>query len=123
MGGVGGGGGVVLESSGSNNHPLRFLSYFGRCGGVGQGGGREGEIGGDQTSGKGAGDGGEHQQCGVHWFHLLGSLKNQTIDLIWEMGGGAPESSVGATRAGGPGRRARGRWGGGIREQSPFGLP
>ena len=29
----GGGWGVVLESSGSNNHPLRFLSYLGRCGG------------------------------------------------------------------------------------------
>ena len=41
VGGVGGWG-VVLESSGSNNHPLRFLSYFGRCGGWAReaGGGR-----------------------------------------------------------------------------------
>ena len=83
----------------------------------------------------------------VHWFHLLGSLENLTIGLLagdegrqawggWarEAGkggkmGGAPESTVGATRkapetdlagdeggrrgGGGPGRRARGgRWGG-----------
>ena len=79
-------------------------------GGVGQGGGQGGV------------DGGGHQravweQQGVHWFHLLGSLKNLTIGLIWLVTrgggvggvgqgggqggvdwGGAPESSVGATR-------------------------
>ena len=56
------------------------------------------------------------EQQGVHWFHLLGSLKNLTIGLIWlvtrgggvggvgqgggqgGVDGGAPESSVGATR-------------------------
>ena len=52
------------------------------------------------------------EQQGVHWFHLLGSLKNLTIGLIWLAWGGvgqgggqggvdvggAPESSVGATR-------------------------
>ena len=61
--------------------------------------------------------GGVWEQQGVHWFHLLGSLKHLTIGLIWlvtrgggvggvgqgggqggQMGGGAPESSVGATR-------------------------
>ena len=76
-------------------------------GGVGQGGGQGGV------------DGGGHQravweQQGVHWFHLLGSLKNLTIGLIWLVTrgggvggvgqgggqggvdwGGAPESSVG----------------------------
>ena len=41
----------MLESSGSNNHPLRFLSYLGRCGGwAREAGGGEGEMGGDQTS-------------------------------------------------------------------------
>ena len=37
---------MVLESSGSNNHPLRFLSYLERCGGwareAGGGGGGDG---------------------------------------------------------------------------------
>ena len=38
--------GVVL-----NNHPLRFLSYLGRCGGwAREAGGGEGAMGGDQTS-------------------------------------------------------------------------
>ena len=103
-----------------------------------------------QGGGQGGVDGRGHQRA--HWFHFLGSLKNLTIGLIWlvtrgggvggvgqgggQRGGrwgGAPESSVGATRrslvpllglpydlAGdeggrcggcGPGRRARGgRW-------------
>ena len=41
-----------------------------------------------QGGGQGGVDGGGHQravweQQGVHWFHLLSSLKNLTIGLIW----------------------------------------
>ena len=51
MGGVGGVGGGAREQCGSNNHPLCFLSYLGRCGGWAREAGRgEGEMGGDQTS-------------------------------------------------------------------------
>ena len=84
-----------------------LVTRGGGVGGVGQGGGQGGV------------DGGGHQravweQQGVHWFHLLGSIKNLTIGLIWlvtrgggvggvgqgggqggvDGGGGAPESSV-----------------------------
>ena len=42
---------MVLESSGSNNHPLRFLSYLGGVGGwAREAGGGGGGDGGDQTS-------------------------------------------------------------------------
>ena len=41
-----GGSGVVLESSGSNNHPLRFLSYLERCGGWAREAGGRGRWGG-----------------------------------------------------------------------------
>ena len=66
---------------------------------MGQGGGQGGVDG-------GGGQRAVWEQQGVHWFHLLGSLKNLTIGLIWLVtrGGGV---------GGGPGRRARGgRWGG-----------
>ena len=40
-------GGRAREQCGSNNHPLRFLSYLGRCGGwAREAGGGEGEMGG-----------------------------------------------------------------------------
>ena len=70
-----------------------------------------------REAGKGGEGGGGHQravweQQGVHWFHLLGSLKNLTIGLIWLVTGG------GGVGGGGPGRRARGGGGGGgTREQ------
>ena len=84
------------------------------------------------------------EQEGVRWFHLLGSLKNLTIGLIWlvtrgggvegvgQGGGqgrgrwGAPESKnknwsdlAGdeGRRGGGGGRARGGRLGGGTREQ------
>ena len=90
-----------------------------RVGGCGEAWG-----GGPWRAGKG-GDGGGHQravweQQKMHWFPLLGSLKNLTTGLIWLVtrlggwgeawgggpwragkggdGGGAPESSVGATK-------------------------
>ena len=59
--------------------------------------------------------GGTREQCGsnkkVHWFPVLGSLKNLTTGLIWlvttgGMGGGVAH-----------GGRARGEMGGGNREQ------
>ena len=46
--------------------------------------------------GQGGGQGGGRRGQGVHWFHLLGSLKNLTIGLIWlvtrggGVGGGGP---------------------------------
>ena len=61
------------------------------------------------------GQGGE-----VHWFPLLGSLKNNWSDLAGDEGG--PESSVGATKGalgplkawgGGPWRAGKGGYGGG----------
>ena len=56
----------------------------------------------------------------MHWFHVLGSLKNLTIDLIWLVTrraykpnnwsdlAGDEEGVGGEVWGGGPGRRARG---------------
>ena len=77
--------------------------------------------GGPWRAGKGGDGGGGHQRATkMHWFPFLGSLKNLTTGLIWLVtrvggwgeawggdpwragkggdGGGAPESSVGATK-------------------------
>ena len=78
-------------------------------GGVGQGGGQ------------GRGDGGGHQravweQQGVHWFHLLGSLKNLTIGLIWLVtrrvgqGGGQGGGAGGSREVGGEVERVDKMW-------------
>ena len=86
------------------------------AGGMGGGVGRW-----PMEGGQGGRWGGTREQCGSNkrcWFPLLGSLKNLTTGLIWEgggmgggvgrwpmeggqggRGGGAPESSVGATKA------------------------
>ena len=73
---------------------------------------RGGGVGGvAREAGKGGEMGGGHQraaweQQGVYWFHLLGSLKNLTIGLIWLVTRGGGGGGCG------PGRRARGgRWG------------
>ena len=90
---------------------------------TGDEGGRRG--GGGQGGGQGGADGGGHQRAvWEHWFHLF---KNLTIGLIWLVTRG---QGVGR---GGPGRRARGgRWGGapessvGATRRSlvpPFALP
>ena len=57
------------------------------------------DLAGDEGGGGrrgGGGKGGEmggHQQCGVHWFHLLSSLKN---GLIWRWGGAVWGATRGA---------------------------
>ena len=75
---------------------------------VGWGGGGPGRRarGGD---GRGGHQRAVWEQQGMHWFHVLGSLKNRRIGLIWLVtrGGG------GGVGGGGPGRRAR-RWAGGT---------
>ena len=45
------------------------------------------------------------EQQGVHWFHLLGSLKNLTIGLIWLVtrGGGVGGVGQGGDQGGGDG--------------------
>ena len=53
-----------------------------------------------QGGGQGGVDGGRHQravweQQGVHWFHLLGLLKNLTIGLIWLVTRGGGVGGVG----------------------------
>ena len=65
-----------------------------------------------QGGGQGGVDGGGHQravwgQQGVHWFHLLGSLQNLTIGLIW----------LGVEGVGQGGGQGGGRWGGAVWEQ------
>ena len=79
-----------------------------------EGGGMGGEAwgGGPWRAGKG-GDGGGHQravweQQKVHWFPLLGSLKNLTTGLIWlvtRVGGWGEAWGGGPWRAGKGGRR------------------
>ena len=120
MGGVGQGGGQggvdgggTREQCGSNNGSTFFgslknlliwlVTRGGGVGQVGQGGGQGGVDGGGAPV---------WEQQGVHWFHLLGSLKNLTIGLIWLVTRGGGVAGVGQ------GSRARGgRWGGVTREQ------
>ena len=98
-----------------------LVTRGGGVGGVGQGGGQGGVDGGGhqragatrrslvplvRRGGCGPGrrargvDGGGHQravweQQGVHWFHFLGSLKNLTIGLIWQVTRGGGVGGVG----------------------------
>ena len=86
-----------------------LVTRGGGVGGVGQGGGQ------------GGGDGGGHQravweQQGIHWFHLLGSLKNLTIGLIWLVtrrvgqGGGQGGGDGGSREVGGEVERVDKMW-------------
>ena len=59
-------------------------------GGVGQGGGQGGVRWGGGTSRRTV-----WEQQGVHWFHLLSSLKNLTIGLIWLVTRGGGVGGVG----------------------------
>ena len=80
---------------------------------AGDEGGRRGG-GGPGRRATGGGDGGGHpvwEQQGVHWFHLLGSLKNLTIGLL--------AGDEGGRRGGGGGTREQC----GSNKPSPFGLP
>ena len=100
MGGVGGVGGGAREQW-EQQPPTTLPFLFWEVWGVGQGGGREGEMGGDQTSvGDGVAAGGEGQllfwgmkgevvpgRKGVKW------MADTRIRLMW--GRGARESSAG----------------------------
>ena len=102
-----GGGGKVCDELGGweimgEEHGPDLAGDEGGVGGEAWGGGG----GWAREAGKGEMEGPQRavwEQQGVHWFHLLGSLKNLTIGLIWLVTrggrwGGAPESSVGATK-------------------------
>ena len=124
-GGQGGrwGGGAPESSVGATGFPLLnslknlttgLIWLVTRVGGWGEAWG-----GGPWRAGKG-GDGGGAPESSVgatkmHWFPLLGSLKNLTTGLIWlvtRVGG------WGEAWGGGPWRAGKGgRWGGGTREQ------
>ena len=84
-----------------------------------------GQAWGGWATGKGGRWGGGHQrvvweqqgvQQGVHWFHLLGSLKNLTIGLIWLVtrrvgqGGGQGGGDGGSREVGGEVERVDKMW-------------